>query len=321
MPGGAARRRRAVPSSASWSGFGVRPRAMMRTPRSTGCWLRNENPRSRSCWSWNRSARSSRPGLAELLGLRGRGRSCRSSGPGRPSGRTGRARRRRRRGRPARAPCAASSRSSAIRARTRSEVDLGQRHDVGADEVDDVVGDEDPERRERGRGLGDARPARCRARVATAQACTGAVPAVGDHREGARRRRRATPAPGGWRWPCWRSRSARCPTPRRRGRARAARRRRGRIAARAASTSRCMRPAGEAGGGQVAEHRVGVGDGRLVAAAAVADRARRRAGALGPDEQARLGGRGRSSRRRRRRSARRPSAGRGSSGTASSSRS
>ena len=44
-------------------------------------------------------------------------------------------------------------------------------------------------------------------------------------------------------------------------------------------------PAREPVGGQVAEHRVGVGDGRAIAAAAVTDRAGRRAGRFGPDEQ------------------------------------
>ena len=60
------------------------------------------------------------------------------------------------------------------------------------------------------------------------------------------------------------------------------------MAARAASTSRAMRPPANPVVGQVAEDGVGVGHRRLVAAAAVAGRARRRARALRPDQEGAL---------------------------------
>ena len=50
-----------VPRAASAGGFGVRPVATSRTPRSSGCWLGKEKPRSDACWSWKRPARSSSP--------------------------------------------------------------------------------------------------------------------------------------------------------------------------------------------------------------------------------------------------------------------
>ena len=186
-------------------------RRARRAPPAAGCGSRSRaRPRA-----GRGSARRDRAGRARRARrLRARARSCRSSGPGNTSARTacvsivGASR-------PAgSSSLATSSPSSVISVADAREVDLRQRRDVRAHEVDDVVGDEHAERartraRPWARGCGRRR-ARARSRRRARRRCRRTRSARG--RAGRRRGRRA---PCGSRWPCSRSRCARCPTPRR----------------------------------------------------------------------------------------------------------
>ena len=104
----------------------------------------------------------------------------------------------------------AASSISANSALTRARSACGDRRDVGAHLVDDVVGEQQAERRE-GRRRSSA-PARCRmpSSAACMPACTGPLPPYATSVSSRGSTPRVGRRRGGWRWPCWRSPCGRC---------------------------------------------------------------------------------------------------------------
>ena len=152
----------------------ARRRAARRAPAAAGCGTRS--PRSASCRSWKRWVEVEQPGVVERIGPRGRARSCRSSGPRRPSARTGRVAPRLGGSSAGASSFAASSTSSAISALQPVEVDLADR----ARRTSAAGRRRSRRRAARARRTPAPPSARARGRmpssVASAHACTGPLP-------------------------------------------------------------------------------------------------------------------------------------------------
>ena len=147
-----------VPASAKWSGFGVKPRAVTRTPRTTGCCERKQKPALGFVLVVEAFGEVEQAGLVE------RGAFGHRHAHVEVLARVTHlhVERRDRLGRVEAGGLELLGDLAVELAHERAhaaEVDLRERSHVGAHEVDHVVGDEHAERGERGRGLRHVDPA------------------------------------------------------------------------------------------------------------------------------------------------------------------